>query len=116
MSTAIETPVSLSAFDVCTEVVQKWKETHGLERDLSRETRMLAWRVASWASPVSVAVGTMDVLSATRSTENALERELVVALSDKLASRLIEEGLILGQLRRATPPAATAPVAEHPLT
>ena len=92
-------PTGPSACDVCQEVVQDWKKSHGLTASFEEETHRVALRANTWISPLSVAAGVMDVFSACPVVPR-LTKETIQDLGDRLGMRLREEGLLLAQPRR----------------
>lgn len=83
----------------CTEVINDWRDEHKVEVNLEESIRMLASRVKSWVTPHSVAAGVNDVMSATLGSGM---KEQITQLGDRLGKRLMEEGLLVGSLRRTS--------------
>lgn len=90
-----------TAFEVCQDAIELWKASHCPLGDFERETRMVSARVKSWISARSVLAGVQDVFSASRPAGVALSREVVTVLADDLARKLMEEGMLIAQPRRA---------------
>lgn len=93
-------PTGPSVYDVCHEVIQAWRKTHGLAATFEEEAHRVILRANTWISPVSVAAGVMDIFLACPVTPR-LSREAIADLGDKLGMRLREDGLLLAQPRRA---------------
>lgn len=93
-------PVSPSAMEICKETIEQWASTHFPGHDFSEPVNMLAARVNSWVSGISVVAGVRDVMSShlkqTESTNAAIEE-----LGNRLGRRLGDEGLLIASPRRS---------------
>lgn len=83
----------------CVEVINDWRDEHKIEANLEESTRMLASRVKSWVTPHSVAAGVNDVMLATLGPG---VKDKVNQLGERLGKRLMNEGMLVGSLRRTS--------------
>jgi len=90
---------SEEALAACNEVIADWREEHGIEVNLDESARMLASRVKSWITPISVLTGVQDVMNATL---GSTYKEKINQLGDRLGKRLQEEGQLVGSLKRGS--------------
>lgn len=90
-----------TAFEVCQGAIEQWKASHYPLGDFERETLMVSSRVKSWISARSVLAGVHDIFSASRPAGVAISHEVVTVLADDLARKLMEEGMLIAQPRRA---------------
>lgn len=93
-------PVQQAALEICEDVVSQWSTVHCPGKDLAGPTLMLALRVNSWVSGLSVVEGVRDVMSShlpqTEQMEAAIEE-----LGTRLGHRLLAAGLLIASPRRA---------------
>jgi hypothetical protein len=99
-------PPSDAVLAACNDVVSQWRETHGVRVNLEEATWKLAARVNSWLGPKSVQAGVGDVIGGRLGGEELPDGALD-QLGERLARRLLEEGL-LG--RREVPKPAVKPL------
>lgn len=91
---------SLTSIAICKEIIEAWKEEHGIEVALEEQAMQLASRVNTWVAPRSVLAGVTDVV--TPHITGREDREAVIEqLGNRLGQRLMDDGLLIASPRRA---------------
>lgn len=93
-------PVQQSGLEICQDVISTWGDVHCPGKDLEEPVLMLALRVNSWVSGLSVVAGVQDVMSS-HLPQNADMRAAIEELGTRLGHRLSEAGLLIASPRRA---------------
>ena len=86
-------PPSDAALLACQETISTWTQEQEIDLNLEETIWKLAARVNSWLSPASVKAGVLDLLGARLRNAN-VPAEQIDILSDRLARRLLTEGLL----------------------
>lgn len=87
-----------------TEVLDNWKEKHGLTDNFDGKLTMIMGRIGSWISANSVIAGVKDVFSATGKDEKPLQVVQIQDLGEMLAKRLVNDELLKGSVKKVVKP------------